>query len=494
MITKSLVATFFSLAISLAIPQIAHAIADADNLGQWEKPTKIGPDKDVPGFLMNLGPTGARAILKETSFVVKYVFPGSPAAGKLLIDDEITAANGKPFAKHTFDKCYGMKPGHGYEGPIMDFGNAIEDSEGEKGILTLDVLRDGKPAKVEITLEAIGRFSETFPKNCPKSKKLATRAMDYLLQRPEERCGIVHEKGLLGLAMLAQGKTKEAETLAMAWNKPPGETEWTWYPSYQAIFLSEYYMQTGDKRVIPTIEENCKRLYKSQVLDPSLYKDAMHGGKPQAKNFLLGGNGHGATCKGYGVMTISTLMAMLTWELAEDCGVKIDTFHRDIAFGCIHENTNQTGFMGYRHATDAYTPVGRQGLNLIVHHLAQRPDLGDYVSRVTGNMVLSKTRLNDGHGDNALAWGWALLGVQLSGNTAATREFLDYNKAFINMLRTHDGAFVIQPGRNLAEKAYYMSPRIHPTAAMVLALGTDDARLKIQGVIGKTKATELPTE
>jgi hypothetical protein len=100
-------------------------------------------------------------------------------------------------------------------------------------------------------------------------------------------------------------------------------------------------------------------------------------------------------------------------------------------------------------------------------------------------MVLSKTRLNDGHGDNALAWGWALLGVQLSGNTAATREFLDYNKAFINMLRTHDGAFVIQPGRNLAEKAYYMSPRIHPTAAMVLTLGMGQPKLRMQGVTGK---------
>jgi hypothetical protein len=473
------------LSLTLAIP--AFAIADADNLGQWEKPTQIGPDKEVPGFLMNLGPTGARAILKESTFVVKYVFPNSPAAEKLNIDDEITGVNGKPFSKHTFGKCYGMAPGSSYEGPIMDMGNAIEDSEGKDGILTLDLLRGGKPTQVAITLESLGRFSDTFPMNCAKSQKIADRAMAYLLQHPEQRCGIVHEKGLLGLAMLAQGKTKEAETLAMAWNEPPGETEWTWYPSYQAIFLSEYYMQTGDNRVIPTIEEDCRRLYKSQVLDPSLYKYAMHSGKPQAKNFLLGGNGHGATCKGYGVMTISTLMAMLTWELAEDCGVKIDTYHRDIAFDCIHENTNKTGFMGYRHATDAYTPVGRQGLNLIVHHLAQRPDLGDYVSRVTGNMVLSKTRLNDGHGDNALAWGWALLGIQLSGNTAAIREFLDYNKAFINMLRTHDGAFVIQPGRNLAEKAYYMSPRIHPTAAMVLALGTDKPQLRIQGAPAKAK-------
>lgn len=482
---KSITAAHLSIAFAFVFSLPAHAIADADNLGQWEKPTKIGPDKEVPGFLMNLGPTGARAILKETSFVVKHVFAESPAAGELKIDDEITGANGKAFSKHTFGSFYGMKAGAGYEGPIMDMGNAIEESEGRDGVLVLNILRDGKAAKVEIALEAIGSFSDTFPKNCRKSQKLADRAMDYLLQHPEERCGIVHEKGLLGLAMLAQGKTKQAEKWALSWNQSPGAKEWTWYPSYQAIFLSEYYLQTGDKRVIPTIEENCKRLYLSQVIDPELYKDAMHGGKPQAANFLKGGNGHGARIAGYGTMTISTLMAMLTWELAEDCGVKIVDFNRDIAFDCIHTHTAKDGYMGYRFATGAYTPVGRQGLNLIVQQLAKRPDSDEYMARVAGGMVTSKTRLNDGHGDNALAWGWALLGIQVAGNEAATREVFDYNKAFINMLRTHDGAFVIQPGRNLAEKAYYMSPRIHPTAAMVLALGTDGAKLRIQGVSQK---------
>lgn len=485
--SKLLTAALLTLAVSAAITTTAHAISDPENLGQWNKPSEIGPDKECPGFLVNLGPTGARAILKETSFVVKYVFPKSPADGQLRIDDEITGVNGRPFSKHTFGKFYGMDYDVGYEGPIMDMGTAIEDSEGKDGALTLDVIRDAKPAKVEIKLEAIGRFSDTFPKHCPKSEKLTTRAMDYLLKRPEERCGIVHEKGMLGLAMLAQGKTKEAKALAMAWNEPPGEKEWTWYPSYQAIFLAEYYLQTGDKSVLPTIEEDCKRLYLSQVIDPELYKDAMHGGQPQAKNFLKGGNGHGARIAGYGTMTISTLMAMLTWELAEDCGVKINDFNRDLAFDCIHTNTNKTGFMGYRHSTDAYTPVGRQGLCLIVHRLANRPDTADYMARVTTNLTASKTRLNDGHGDNALAWGWALLGVQHSGNEAAAREVFQYNKAFINMARTHDGAFVIQPGRNLHEKAYYMSPRIHPTAAMVLALGKEKGRLRIQGAEGKTE-------
>jgi hypothetical protein len=487
MSSKLLTTTLLALAVSVAITGIARAISDPDNLGQWDKPTKIGPDKECPGFLVNLGPTGARAILKETSFVVKYVFPKSPADGQLRIDDEITSANGKPFSKHTFGKFYGMKPGAGYEGPIMDLGTAIEDSEGRDGTLTLDVIRSGQPAKVDIKLEAIGRFSETFPKKCPKSEKLAARAMDYLLQNPEERCGIVHEKGLLGLAMLAQGKTNEAETLAMAWNKPPGEKEWTWYPSYQAIFLAEYFLQTGDKRVLPTIEEDCRRLYLSQVIDPDHYKDAMHGGKPQAKNFLKGGNGHGARIAGYGTMTITTLMAMLSWELAEDCGVKIQDFNRDLAYDCVRTHTHESGYMGYRFANGAYTPVGRQGLSIIVHKVADRPGTDEYLSRVTGGMAKSKTRLNDGHGDNALAWGWALLGIQLSDNDAAIREVFDYNKAFINMARTHDGAFVIQPGRNLHEKAYYMSPRIHPTAAMVLALGTDQPRLRIQGVKGASQ-------
>ncbi len=48
-----------------------RAVRDEDNQERWAKPVENGPDKDVPGFLVNLGPTGARAILKSKSFVVK---------------------------------------------------------------------------------------------------------------------------------------------------------------------------------------------------------------------------------------------------------------------------------------------------------------------------------------------------------------------------------------------------------------------------------------
>ena len=125
-----------SLCALLLMSMAAQAIFDETNIDQWEKPTAKGPDKDVPGFLINLGPTGARAILKERSFVVKHVFDKSPAMGQLRLDDEITGIHGKPFNQHTFGKCYGMKPGSGLEGPIMDFGTAIEDAEGKRVKIT----------------------------------------------------------------------------------------------------------------------------------------------------------------------------------------------------------------------------------------------------------------------------------------------------------------------------------------------------------------------
>src|SRR5688572_7073983 len=97
----------------LAAP--ADAIRDRSNQGRWEKRVENGPDREVPGFLVNLGPTGARAVLTEKTFVVRHLFKGSPADGRLRLNDVITGVGGRPFASHTF----GGEP-HGDEGPILD--------------------------------------------------------------------------------------------------------------------------------------------------------------------------------------------------------------------------------------------------------------------------------------------------------------------------------------------------------------------------------------
>jgi len=118
----------------------------------------------------------------------------------------------------------------------------------------------------------------------------------------------------------------------------------------------------------------------------------MHGGQPQAKNFLKEGLGHGHRIAGYGTMTITTLMAMLAWELAEDCGIEVDQSHVDIGYDCIHEHTHESGYMGYRFATGAYTPVGRQGLSIIVHQVAGDRDAADHYGAIGPLVALSETK------------------------------------------------------------------------------------------------------
>jgi len=417
----------------------------------------------------------------EKSFVVKYIFPKSPASVELKLNDEIIGVNGTAFTtKHIFGKAYGIASTPGIEGPIMDFGNAIEDSEGAKGLLTLKVIRAGKEKTVEIRLEPIGRFSNTFPFKCRKSDKLVSDALKYLTKQKNPFMEGCQTKATVGLAFLSQNRMTEVRKLVKVWNKAPGEGTWTWPVSYQCIFLCEYYQKTKDRQVLKTIEQLVEILYTAQVQNIYDYKNRMHSGQPQAKNFLTGGLGHIVKIDGYGTMTITTLLAMLSWELAEDCGIKLKRQYVEKAYKCVKDNTHETGYMGYRFGGGAYSPVGCQGLAIITHKLAKRTEANAYIKTVTYGLVNAKNRVNDGHGDNVLSMFWALLGIQVSGDKEAIRQVLDYNKAFINMARTHDGSFVAQPCRNTGDKGYYLSSRLHPTAAMILILSMDQPRLKIQ--------------
>ena len=107
----------------------------------WDIRTKVQPDAEAGGWFINLGITGARGKIEvETPTVleVAYVFKDTPAHERLEVGDRIIAANGKAFTTpHRFG--YGMGI-FGYEGPMMDFGDALEESQGDAeldGVLTL---------------------------------------------------------------------------------------------------------------------------------------------------------------------------------------------------------------------------------------------------------------------------------------------------------------------------------------------------------------------
>ena len=118
--------------------------------------------KDTP-FLINLGPTGIRAMMEADQpkvFKVKFVFQDakSPAKGLIKPGDWIVGANGKMFVtEHAFHRK--QANASGWAGPPFELAQAIEESQGADGKLKLTVLEGGSNSKKkEVTIQLVKLF------------------------------------------------------------------------------------------------------------------------------------------------------------------------------------------------------------------------------------------------------------------------------------------------------------------------------------------------
>ena len=502
--------------VSILFSPAAFAVADKDNQGRWTKPTNDGPDKEVPGFLVNLGPTGARAVLTEKTFVVRYIFKDSPATNLLKLDDEIVGVFGKPFSPHHFK-------GYGYEGLLMEFGEAIEKAEGKKdGKLLLNVTRSGKPLEITIALEPLGTFAPSFPFNCKKSELIRTRALKYFMDHPEHRGGQSHAREAVILALLSSDEAKiqaVGKEMALKWaGEMASAGTWTWHLSFQAIALSEYHLMSRDNSVLPAIKNAAKLLEKAQysgrikVWGPGKDGKTSDYEKVDTNQQLYdGGFGHdfykpilsppsgGFGPNGYGPMQYTTIFAVTAWQLAGRCGIDVDQDCIKRAMGFIHRGTNDAGYVAYggeftlnngyvdpvawKKSTGGENYVGRTGAAFIAHKLSPEfQDSGEYMAKYRKYFVQGHKSLADGHAEPNLGILWGLMGAGASEDDTAMRTMFDYYKAFFNMMRCHDGSFVLQPGRDYADNGYYISSRTHPTATMILFYGLNNPKLMIQGI------------
>lgn len=504
---RILCGTLVFLACGMGRP--ALAIRDADNQGTWAKPTVHNlPDAEVPGFLVNLGPTGARGILKARSFVVKYIFQGSPAVGKLAIDDEIVGVFDKPFAEHQF----GGDP-HGYEGPIMGLGEAIERAEGADGKLVLNVQKGGANKTVTINLETIGTFSPTFPYKCKKSQIVREKALNYLAENEDAwKVWQSHAHAAVTLALLSSDNPKHqavGREIALAWGREiPDDGAWTWNLSHQLITLSEYYLLTKDASVLPAIKADVMRLENAQYTGKLVVWKA----KPEedqaaidaATQLYDGGFGHGPYISGYdkngyGPMQYTTILAVTAWQLAGRCGVdaKPGCIRRALDF--IHRGTNEGGYVAYggeftlaggindpaafKRSVDGTNYSGRSSAAIVAHAMSPEfEDSGPYLQKYRRYAKHAVRSMPDGHADSNLGIFWGVLGAAVSEDMTVLRATFDYHKYFFNMMRCFDGSFVLLPGRDYADNGYYMASRYHPTASLALAYGLANPKLMIQGL------------
>jgi len=458
----------------------------------WDKlTTKVGPDAEVPGWYINLGITGARAMItpeEPTKLLVMFVFKDTPAFGKLEKGDKIIGANDRAFlTPHKFG--YGMGK-FGYEGPMMDFGNALEESQGRRaGKLVLEVLRGDQKLKAQVQLTTrYGSFSQTYPFACKKTDIILKETCAYLLkeQKPDGTwSGRPHINAFAALALLGSGDKaylpavkKAMEAMARSTN---GKIQYGGLPCWQyglyGIALSEYYLITREPWVLPELQEINQWLALAQHPQTTA-PERVH---------IPGGFGHGPYNReggnGYGAFNVVTAQAMMAWALMQRCGLSVDPRQSRAAHEFIAMGTNKIGYVWYADGVGGtgYADMGRTGASALAHYLYPT-DREAYkaFSRLNAECIGNHPdTFIDTHGCPLLGMVWTAFGA--ATDPPSLRNLMDHNRWAFSLSQCPDGTFYYQPNRDNNPQDYAAAPRLSATAATALVLTIQQKQLQMTG-------------
>ncbi len=528
------------------------------------------------GWFLNVGPTGIRArITKENPkyFTVKYVFKKCPASGLIEVDDVIVGANGKRMSvAHTFGRHVG------WEGPMMEMAKLIEEAQGADGKLELIVWPKGdrqNEKKVLLQIAALGRFSETFPFNCPRSDELYIGLCDWLLEE-YRRAGkfekMTHTHSACMLALMASPERRHQKLVddlikgyyGKRYDPNNGNGFPAWGQVHDAVVMGEYYLLHKDKRLEDAMES------VAFCLENSVWPST--GGLSHRPFAFIQRRMHGGGPKGYGAMAMPAGIGMIGLSLFKEAGLP----HGGPSYERIHEgflcSVGSNGEIGYGfnswdHAvieveSEKAAPVppkegigyecadGLQGvgdykiiwptkedprykptdwltrekhanrvfhkgdkLRLVVRNMSPEEPTKPYkfgggrcggigksgagaLAHLIGNAdktswqylgehmakgcARNPEQLLNGHASTHMHVLWGSLGAA-AAQEKDFRHYMDYIKWWLIMAQTHDGSYVVLPGRDYASTDHVYGTRNFPTACAALILATKDKRLRITG-------------
>lgn len=345
----------------VAVGSVYAIVPDGEPWGSTPWSWTLGGELDAEvvaalpneSFLLNLGPTGIRGrmytdppngwcVEGTKEITVRFVFKNSPASGKINVGDVIVGANGKLFTKgHMFGRKSNDPSATfaGWDGPMEEIGWAIEDSQGLDGKLVLMVRKRGTTAVKDITieLEPVGRFSATWPVDCPRSTALLKKLCNFLVQ-PSPGMNRAHGQTETLLALMASGdpeyKAFIQQNMQNAAKQRPGPQDtgfacWGW--GLWGVAMGEYYLLTGDADMATAI--NARVDAYRYGIDPGANTYSHTSYPVIAQRIAAGGP------KGYGAMAPVGAIAMLAMSLAKEAGLKYpeDTYqdiHNSVLWEC----------------------------------------------------------------------------------------------------------------------------------------------------------------
>ncbi len=213
----------------------------------------------------NFGPTGLDIRVRPDRWVeITGVQEGSPAAGKFEAGQLISTING-----------HGI-PDDGL-GPQVHLARRITEAEATDGILRFQVHAEPEadPAEVVLEIPVLGAFSETWPVDCEKTRRIVRQKADAIARLAEtSRDGLTGHNLTNALAILFLLSTGEAQDLEVVRGIYARRMEdfddvytgpHSWHNGYQGIAVAEYYLRTGDETVIPLINAIAESARRFQV-------------------------------------------------------------------------------------------------------------------------------------------------------------------------------------------------------------------------------------
>ncbi len=436
-------------------------IKDLTPKGQREMPeipyfTQGGKKND--GHDWNLGPTGARGWVwgmhlrtdYARQILITKVDASSPADGILEVDDVILGISGKKFDSDA----------------RIAFGKAITEAEKaeNRGKLKLIRWRKGKTENVTLPLNVMGSYGPTAPMDCRKSKRILDNGCKYI-----ETNGI--GRGITGhikaLALLASGEKKYLPMVRDYAHKIRVKDAYSmssWNMSYMNIFLSEYYLLTGDKTVLPKIRHM------------ALY---LANGQSQVGTWGHNSAGPGGILRGYGAMCQPSLSCAVSLLLNQKCGIDDPVVEQAIRkseiFFSSFVNKGNIPY-GDHSPREVHDSNGRSSLAVILFDLLDNPEAYRFFARMT---VASYGEREEGHTGNFWGFLWGPLGAMRAGPEAAA-AFIKELEWFFELERRWDGGFTYQGGANVPVSGQ-STPGWDTTGSRVLMYAMSLQKLHITG-------------
>lgn len=416
-------------------------------LGKYQTPL---PNAGIRNWhvTQNLGPTGARGWFsgyggdthESRRILVKSVEPGSPADGVLLPYDIILGAAVPPDTPSTeWHTAPEVKPFASDSRLALARAITWAETKEAQGKLALLCERDGTIRTLIVQLPVLGAYSPTAPYDCPKTKRVVANAAAFVAAHIPANGDTNLSGALNALLLYATGDDRYLDLVRRTACKmsinhtitDAGHEIWRW--GYMNTFLCEYYLATGDKRVLPTIAAFCDVIAKGQC-NPGTWG---HRGVP---DFIP---------PGYGSMNQSGLVAFLSLILADQCGVPVnrEALSRSISFYGSYAGIGGVPYGDHPPTKDA-TSNGKNGSAAVVFYQLGADPAAQWFARLCCSADLNA--FEGGHTGNFFNQIWSPLGASLAGPENYEAFWKRFN-SYRDLARRWDGSFITQPFSDVRE-------------------------------------------